>query len=78
MTSLTKSQPYLFLKILISESEAGNLTCAINRNIKVAIRSAVDPNAIFNTRKPVIFQCTDLSKYGSIYLEPSYRMIYND
>ena len=45
----------------ISESEAGNLIRAINRNTKVAIRSAVDPNAIFNTKKPLVtFQCTDL------------------
>ena len=41
-------------------TEAGNLTHAKSRNTKVAIRSAVDLNAIFNTRKPVIFQCSGL------------------
>ena len=65
LTSLTKSRPYLFLKTPISESEAGNLIRAINWNTKVAIRSAADPNAIFNTRKWVAFHCTGLYKYNS-------------
>ena len=39
----------------ISEKEAGNLIRAINRNTKVAIRNAVDPNAKIDSIKPVIF-----------------------
>ena len=51
LTSLTKSRPYLFLKTPIRKSEHGNLIRVMNRT-KVAIHSAVDPNAIFNTKKP--------------------------
>ena len=47
-TSLTNSRPYLFLKMPISESQAGNLIRAINKNNKDAIRCAVNPNPVFN------------------------------
>ena len=60
LTCFTKSRTYLFLNMTITESGAGNLIQETNRNTKVAIGSAVDPKTIFNTRKPVVFQCTDL------------------
>ena len=44
----------------ISKSEAGNLILAINSITKVAIHSAADPYAIFNTRKMLVFQSTSL------------------
>ena len=46
--------------MLVIELEAGNLICAINSNTKVAICSAVDPDAIFTQKKTVILQNTDL------------------
>ena len=55
LLSLTKSEPYFSLKTPFNESEAGNLICAINKNTKVLMCGAVDPNAIINTTKPVIF-----------------------
>ena len=36
----------------VSESEAGSLIYALNRNTKVAIHSVVDQNTIFNTKEP--------------------------
>ena len=55
LTSLTKSRLYLFLKMPISEKEAGNLIHAINRNTKVVIRNALDTNNVINSIKPVTF-----------------------
>ena len=54
LTSLTKSRPYLFFKMPVSEKETGNLIRAINRNSKDAIHNAV-VNDINNSMKPVIF-----------------------
>ena len=55
LTLLAKLRPCLFFKMSISESEAGSLIREMNRNIKVAIRSAVAAKIIINILKPVIF-----------------------
>ena len=67
LTSLTWSRQYLFLKRPISESEAGNPIRAINRNTKVAIRSTVDPNAIFNTKNPGNIPISAICKNMVVY-----------